>query len=150
LIQFIDMSKVLAMGTADDLVAHVRRFHTYLGEVDWVAVKADVEPFVAKFRAMSVRHLEYGELINEMLAIGRRHRVRPVTDVTLVFVALITVQGLGKMLNPNDNVFMELARYLIPILHRRGERVPETDQARAAAATGAAASAAPGAAKTAG
>jgi ubiquinone biosynthesis protein len=130
LIQFIDMSKCIAMGTPDDLVAHLRRFHTYLDDVDWTALRAEVSVFATKFRAQDVANLEYGELIGEMLAIGRRYRVHPITDMMLVFVALITAQGIGKMLEPAHNVFATLAQHLIPILVRRNERVPDTAEAR--------------------
>jgi len=58
--------------------------------------------------------------------------VRPVTDMTLVFVALITAQGIGKMLEPDYNIFGALARFLIPILMKRNESVPDTAEARAA------------------
>ena len=107
LIQFIDMSKCLAMGTPDDLLAHLRRFHTYLGAVDWAALRVEVAAFATKFH------------------------VRPVTDMMLVFVALITAQGIGKMLEPEHNVFSTIAQHLIPILQKRNERVPDTAEARA-------------------
>jgi predicted unusual protein kinase regulating ubiquinone biosynthesis (AarF/ABC1/UbiB family) len=69
-----------------------------------------------------------------MFAIGRKHRVRPVTDMMLVFVALITAQGIGKMLEPEHNVFTTMAKHLIPILTRRNEHVPDTAEAKAARA----------------
>ena len=134
LIQFIDMSKCLAMGTPDDLVAHLQRFHRYLGEIDWAALRVEVAAFAAKFRAKDVGKLEYGELIGDMFAIGRKYRVHPVTDMMLVFVALITAQGIGKMLEPEHNVFAAIAHYLIPILVKRNEHVPDTAEARTAAA----------------
>lgn len=134
LIQFIDMSKCVAMGTPDDLVAHLRRFHTYLADVDWPALRTEVTGFATKFRAKDVGKLEYGELIAEMFAIGRKYRVRPVTDMMLVFVALITAQGIGKMLEPDHNIFSTIAQHLIPILVKRNEHVPDTDAARAARA----------------
>jgi ubiquinone biosynthesis protein len=134
LIQFIDMSKCLAMGTPDDLVAHLKRFHTYLGAVDWEALRVEVAAFAAKFRAKDLAKLEYGELITEMFAIGRKYHVHPVTDMMLVFVALITAQGIGKMLEPAHNVFSTLAQHLIPILVKRNEHVPDTDEAKAARA----------------
>jgi predicted unusual protein kinase regulating ubiquinone biosynthesis (AarF/ABC1/UbiB family) len=71
-------------------------------------------------------------LINDMFALGRRYNVRPVTDMTLIFVGMITAQGIGKQLEPDVNVFNELARYLMPVLMRRNESIPDTDQARAA------------------
>jgi ubiquinone biosynthesis protein len=133
LIQFIDMSKCLVMGTPDDLVNHLKRFHTYLGDVDWAALRVEVDAFAKTFRAKDIANLEYGELFAGMFAIGRKHRVRPVTDMMLVFVALITAQGIGKMLEPEHNVFGAVAQYLIPILMKRNEHVPETDEARKAA-----------------
>jgi ubiquinone biosynthesis protein len=132
LIQFIDMTKCIAMGTPDDIVAHLKRFHTYIGEIDWAALRVEVTAFASKFRAKDAAKLEYGELIGEMFAIGRKHKVRPVTDMMLVFVALITAQGIGKMLEPGHNVFGAVAMYLIPILMKRNEKVPDTDEARAA------------------
>lgn len=133
LIQFIDMTKCLAMGTPDDLVAHLKRFHKYVGEIDWAQLRVEVEAFAAKFRAQDVSKLEYGELIGEMFAIGRKYRVRPVTDMMLVFVALITAQGIGKMLEPEHNVFGAVAVYLMPILMKRNEHIPDTAEAKAAA-----------------
>jgi ubiquinone biosynthesis protein len=133
LIQFIDMTKCMAMGTADDIVAHLKRFHTYIGEIDWEALRVEVEAFAQKFRGKDTAKLEYGELIGEMFAIGRKHKVRPVTDMMLVFVALITAQGIGKMLEPEHNVFGAVAAFLIPILMKRNEHVPDTAEARTAA-----------------
>jgi ubiquinone biosynthesis protein len=140
LIQFIDMTKCLAMGTPDDLVAHLKRFHKYIGEIDWEGLRVEVDAFAAKFRAKDVSKLEYGELIGEMFAIGRKYRVRPVTDMMLVFVALITAQGIGKMLEPEHNVFGAVAVYLMPILMNRKEHIPDTDEAKAAKAARVAAS----------
>lgn len=132
LIQFIDMTKCLAMGNPEDLVNHLKRFHVYIGEIDWASLRQDVDEFAKRFRAQDIGELDYGNLINDMFALGRRYHVRPVTDMTLVFVGMITAQGIGKMLEPSVNVFNELARYLLPVLMRRNESIPDTDQARAA------------------
>ncbi|MBA3452310.1 MAG: hypothetical protein H0T42_04345, partial [Deltaproteobacteria bacterium] len=68
-----------------------------------------------------------------MFAIGRKYRVHPVTDMMLVFVALITAQGIGKMLEPSHNVFGAVAQFLMPILMKRNEHIPVTAEAKAAA-----------------
>ena len=85
-------------------------------------------------RGQKASELDYGRLFNEMFAIGRRYHVRPVTDMTLVLVALVTAQGIGKMLDPTVDVFAHVAQHLVPVLQKRNERVPDTDVARAAAA----------------
>jgi hypothetical protein len=40
------------------------------------------------------------------------------------------------MLDPDHNVFATIAQYLIPVLMKRNERVPETHEAKAARAAG--------------
>jgi ubiquinone biosynthesis protein len=132
LIQFIDMSKCLTMGTPDDLLSHLQRFHTYLGPIDWVSMRVEVAALAAKFRAKDVGKLEYGELIGDMFALGRKYHVHPVPDMMLVFVALITAQGIGKMLEPDHNLFATIAQHLIPMVMKRNEHVPDTDEAKAA------------------
>jgi ubiquinone biosynthesis protein len=132
LTQFIDLTKCLTMGAPDDVVAHLKRFHHYLGEVDWVALRSDVGELAMRFRAQDIARLEYGELLGQMLALGRKYRVQPITDMALVFVAMITMQGIGKQLNPDANVFAEIAAFLLPILARRGIEIPQTDEARRA------------------
>jgi ubiquinone biosynthesis protein len=124
LIQFIDFTKCLTMGTAEDLVDHLKRFHTYLGDVDWDSLRVDVHEFGSEFRAKDARALEYSQLLGGIVGIARKYRVRPILDLALVFVALVTSQGLGKRLNPGENVFDQVAMFLRPILRRRGERVP--------------------------
>ncbi len=137
LAQFIDMSKCIAMGTPDDIVLHLKRFHKYLGEIDWAALRVDVEKFALAFRGKDTAKLEYGELFAEMFVIGRNHHIHPVPDMMLVFVALITAQGIGKMLEPEHNIFSTLAMYLIPVLMKRNEKVPDTIEAKKAAAASA-------------
>jgi len=134
LTEFTDLSKCLAMGTPENIVEHLRRFHRYLEDTDWDGLRADVDEFETRFRSQQTGQLEYTSLINEMLSIGRRYRVRPVTDMTMVLVALVTAQGLGKRLHPDSNVFDELAKYLIPLLMSRGETVPQSEHATVAQA----------------
>jgi ubiquinone biosynthesis protein len=117
--QFIDLTKCLAIGNGDDVVLHLKRFHTYVGEIDWKMLHVEMTALIAKFRAQDAAQLEYGDLINTLLALARKYEVRPVTDMMLVFVAMITAQGLGKMLDPTNNVFAELAAFLGPVLAAR-------------------------------
>ncbi len=126
---FIDMTKCLAMGAPQDMVAHFQRYHVYMGEVNWDQMLFELQDFAKKFRAQDVSQLDYSELVNEMLAMGRRYHVRPMSDLALVIVGTVTVQGIGKMLAPQVNDFAEIAKYLIPILMKRGEKLPESVEA---------------------
>lgn len=120
LVQFVDFSRCLTMGTADDFVAHIRRFHTYLVDTDWDGLRRDLAPLIEHFRSQNAANLEYSDLFGKIFAMSRRYKARPIPDLTLVMVALVTVQGIGKVLDPDNNVFEEAARYLLPVLVRKG------------------------------
>jgi ubiquinone biosynthesis protein len=120
LLQFVDFTRCLTIGTADDFVAHVRRFHTYVGDTDWDAFRTDITPLVDGFRAKTAARLEYSQLFADIFALARKYKARPVVDLTLVMVAMVTVQGIGKTLDPDNNVFADVATYLMPLLARKG------------------------------
>jgi ubiquinone biosynthesis protein len=129
---FVDMVKCIAMGSPEDMIQHLRRFHLYSGEVDWDSMRKDLEDFGRKFRKQDVAQLDYGEMIGAILALGRRYHVRPIPELSLVIVGTVTVQGIGKMLAPEINDFQEMSKFLIPILMRMGQKVPETPEAKRA------------------
>jgi ubiquinone biosynthesis protein len=120
LIQFIDFSRCLSAGTADDFVDHIRKFHTYVGKVDWDGFRGDIVPLIASFRSKNTARLEYSHLFADIFALARKYKVRPVVDLTLVMVAMVTVQGIGKTLDPENNVFEEVAGYLMPLIMKKG------------------------------
>lgn len=117
--QFSDFARCFAVGTVEDFVAHFQRFHTYMGAVDWTGFAADIERFLGRLRVKSTAELELGPMFNELYALARKYEVRPLPQVVLVMVAVVTAEGIGKQLNPSGNIFAALSRVLMPVLARR-------------------------------
>ncbi|MGF1465573.1 MAG: ABC1 kinase family protein [Sandaracinaceae bacterium] len=118
--QYIDFNKCLVMGTTADFVSHLRRYHTYAeGSVDWSRLEEDVEAFTAEFRGKPAHEIEFRKLIDHVFDVARRHGIRPVPDMTLMMVGLVTAEGIGKQLDPQSDSFGHVAQYLLPILARR-------------------------------
>ncbi len=120
LLQFADFTKCLVMGTANDFVLHLKRFHSYQSNVDWPAFETDIASFIAVFRSQNVAELELGEMTNRLFALARRYRVRPLPEFALVIVAMVTAEGIGKQLNPETNLFEDTAAFLMPLLAEHG------------------------------
>ncbi|MFT7621015.1 MAG: ubiquinone biosynthesis protein [Myxococcota bacterium] len=118
--QFVDFAKCISMGDDKDFVAHLKRYHNYMSDVDWDAIGIDAERFVSSFRSQSVSELEWGAVINDLFDLARRHDIHPVPEMALVLVGIVTAEGIGKQLNPNGNSFQEMATFLMPILAKRG------------------------------
>lgn len=120
LLQFMDFTKCIAMGNAKDFVNHIRKFHTYMEGVNWEALEGDVTTFVERFRKQNVAQLEMGELFNDVFALGRKYRVHPLPDMALILIGLVTAEGIGKQLNPHNNLFHDTAAYITPLLAKKG------------------------------
>ena len=122
LTQFVDFARCVSMGQAHDFIEHMKQFHTYMDGVDWAEVERDITFFIAKFRSQNVAELEMGEFANQVFALGRKHRVRPITEMTLVLAGVVTSEGLAKILSPRANSWQEMATFLMPILAERQSR----------------------------
>ncbi|HTQ48542.1 MAG TPA: AarF/UbiB family protein [Polyangiaceae bacterium] len=121
LVQYIDWNRCLVMGTTDDYVRHVRTYYVRdRDDVKWDELTRDVDDFAKSFRGKTAAEIEAKDLINQALAIGRKYGLRPVTEMTLILVAVITCEGVGKQLDPTSDSFAKIAEYLTPILARRG------------------------------
>jgi predicted unusual protein kinase regulating ubiquinone biosynthesis (AarF/ABC1/UbiB family) len=86
------------------------------GSVDWEAIEADSAEFIDKYRTQNVAELELGGFTNELFALARKHRIRPVIDLALVIVAIVTSEGIAKMLNPDTNTWEEMTKFLTPLI----------------------------------
>ncbi len=120
LLQVVDLARCLSFGQAADIVNHLKTFHTYLADVDWPSLTRDAERFAARFRDQTTLELEWGKVINDLFALGRRYGVRPVPEMALLLVGVVTAEGIGKMLNPGANSFKDMGMFLLPLLHKRG------------------------------
>jgi ubiquinone biosynthesis protein len=129
---FVDLMKCIVMGTPDDTIAHLKRYHVYMEGVDWEGVRRDLLDFSKKWRGRQVAELDYGAMTSDILALGRRYHVHPVPELALVIVGMVTIQGIGKMLAPKENDFEAMSRYLIPVLMRKGQAIPNTAEAQRA------------------
>jgi ubiquinone biosynthesis protein len=117
--QFVDFSRCLVMGGPHDFLLHLKKFHSYVGEVDWEAMERDLTAFLGRFRQLSQGQLELGELFNSIYELARRYKVRPPPDFVLVMVGIVTAEGLGKQLDPHNNLFEAVAAYLMPLLSQK-------------------------------
>jgi ubiquinone biosynthesis protein len=121
LVQYIDWNRCLAMGTTDDYVRHLRTYYVRdRKDIDWAGLTDEIDQFAKTFRGKTAAQIEVRDIITRALAIGRRYGLRPVTEMTLIMVAVITCEGVGKQLDPTSDTVGHVAQYLLPILQRRG------------------------------
>jgi ubiquinone biosynthesis protein len=89
------------------------------GEVDMPEFRADVVHICEKHFGKPLKYMELGSFIKDIIEGSFRHRIRIPYEYALVCKALITMEGVGKSLDPEINIFKEAHPYLVEICKKR-------------------------------
>lgn len=84
------------------------------GVLDEDGLVTDVEAFADQYRGVPLRQLQVGEMIGDVLAILRRHRISLPADLSLLVKAFISLEGMGRELDPD----FDMASEAVPVLDR--------------------------------
>jgi len=110
----VDFARCLVIGNAHDLVEHLRHYHACRADTDWVAVAADAKVFVDDLRRRAIAEIEVTAVVARLFELARKHRIRPMSELSLVLLGMVTIEGIAKRLDPSANTMLEIARYLGP------------------------------------
>ena len=100
-------------------------------DIDEARLQEAVERFVAQYRGVPLKDLRIGAMLGDVAAILRSHALVLPPDLALMIKTFLTLEGLGRRLDPDFDMatearpFLEralLARYRPSMLARRGRR----------------------------
>jgi ubiquinone biosynthesis protein len=89
------------------------------GKVDMSAFRAEVSLMAEKFIGLPLREIELSALIRDLVATALKFELEIPTDFMMVGKALMTLEGMGRQLDPDLDVFQEAQPYFLNILRRR-------------------------------
>jgi ubiquinone biosynthesis protein len=96
--------------------------------VDEAKLASDVNALVFDYEGMPLKDIRIGPVLGQFAAIIREHSIVMPPDLTLMFKAMITMEGLGRQYDPDLHVI----EHLTPILRRAiAERYRPAGLARA-------------------
>lgn len=99
--------------------------------VDEAALQEDVEAFIDHYHGVALKDLHLGAMLAEITALLREHRVSLPPDLAMMVKVLVTLEGVGRRLDPDFDMATEagpflqrvlLARYAPGAMARRGRR----------------------------
>lgn len=81
---------------------------------DWdaVAFRADTEEFLNEYYSLPLARIEIGRVIYEIIGIANRHRIRVPAAFSLLSKSLLTIEGIGRDLDPGFMLFPILKPHL--------------------------------------
>jgi ubiquinone biosynthesis protein len=87
-------------------------------ETDYDAFEADVMAHLELLRGRSLHELEVTDAIGGAMAILRRHHVQVDSTFTVVNLAMLVAEGVGKQLDPTFDVFECVMPFLVEAMDR--------------------------------
>ncbi|HQR52406.1 MAG TPA: AarF/UbiB family protein [Burkholderiales bacterium] len=87
--------------------------------VDEAKLAADVNELVAEYEGVPLKDVRLATMIKQFAAIIREHSIVMPSDLTLMFKAMITMEGLGRQYDPDFRVVDHLQPLLRRVLSER-------------------------------
>ena len=87
---------------------------THCGSADTAAFVAELDALVkqATLKGVTLRELRVAALLNDVLAVCRRHRIRLEANFATTVVAIAVVEGIGRQLDPELDLLREAGPFL--------------------------------------
>lgn len=86
---------------------------------DEYALTIEIEAFVDQYSTLSLRDLSLTAMLSDLMALLRDHKLMLPADLALLIKAYITLDGLGRYLNPDFNTLNFAAPYIQEIMMER-------------------------------
>lgn len=73
---------------------------------------SEVGMFVDKYHGVALKQLRLGDMLGDMTALMRDHRLTLPPDLTMLFKTLITLEGMGRQIDPDFDIVSQVAPLL--------------------------------------
>jgi len=104
---------------------------TGYGVLDEAGLTLEMEAFVDQYHGVPLKQLRLGSMLSDLVAILRQHQLMLPADLSLLVKAFISLEGMGRELDPDFDIASEAmpmleqtlrARYTPAALFKRGGR----------------------------
>ncbi|RKX24685.1 MAG: ubiquinone biosynthesis protein UbiB [Candidatus Zixiibacteriota bacterium] len=84
-----------------------------------IALRSDINGFISQYYEVPLQKLQVGDLLREVFEIFRAHQMTLPSNLSLMLKALVTVEGLGRLLYPDFDMVSEVRPYVSQLMCRR-------------------------------
>jgi len=82
-------------------------------------LSADLDEFICNYDHASLKQIRFSTLLNDLTSIMRENHLAVPPDLTMLFKALITLEGLGRQLDPDFQIVAHLTPFVKKIIMDR-------------------------------
>lgn len=119
--QLLDLFLAVAQQDAARAERLVRKMGRPSRLLDDVLLRADVQDFIESYYGVSLERLNVGQMLNDFIELLVTHGLRCPADLMLLIRAVVTLEGVGRSLDPKFNLASEIAPFVEKLVRRRYE-----------------------------
>lgn len=87
--------------------------------LDLRAFKREMSGLVERYYGVELENIHIGELMDELLEVGRKYQIQFPYDLILVGKSLVTFEGVGRLLDPSFNVVQETKPFALRLVKKQ-------------------------------
>jgi ubiquinone biosynthesis protein len=103
----------------EELVALMLHSGDIVGEVNERVLRRDLSDFVDSYYELPLKEIEVGRMMMEFIEIVTTHHIRLQPDVMLLAKALVSIEGMGRMLDPDFDMVGAVQPFIKSLLRER-------------------------------
>jgi ubiquinone biosynthesis protein len=117
--QLVDLFMAVVRNDVNRAVDVIQALAQPAEAVDRITLRVDVNDFVASYYGIPLEQLHVGRMLSDFIALIGRHHLRCPPDLMLLVRAIVTLEGVGRVLHPEFNLAGELAPFVERLVRRR-------------------------------
>lgn len=116
----IDLMFAIVSDDPEGLANAVLQIATVPDDINLKAYRRDAFAiYEDHVRGRPLKDIAMAEIVAASLDIARKHRIAIPTDITMILKALATIEGVGKMLDPDLDLVNEAKPYVLKVVNLR-------------------------------
>ena len=88
-------------------------------QIDETKLATDVDEFFSSYENASLRQISFGKMLSDLTAVMRENHLSVPSDLAMLFKALITLEGLGRQLDPDFQIVRHLTPFVKQVIYER-------------------------------
>ena len=131
--QLMDLLVAVTHGKVQSAVATLLEVGKPFRPIDRSQLVGDVRDFIDGFYGLPLERIDIGRLLTEFVSVLTTHGIRYPADLMLLIRAIVTLEGVGRELDPQFNLTVHLQPFVEAQMRRRysPERLAEKLQTEA-------------------
>ncbi len=117
--QVADLLYGLMMRETDNIIDVLQDWTGGVSSVDTDRLNDELEAFLDSYHGLALKQLDFAAMLGDLMALFRDHQLSLPPDLSMLLKAFISLDGLGRKLDPDFNIVAEITPFLQRLIMKR-------------------------------